>query len=147
MPKFILLSGHRTVTVAVDLVFQHLKLKTGIKAINWSAMYLFNFYECLSCEADDRFFIEFNLYPHETYDDESSLNVFKMSTKDFIKTIEDAFEAYIKDFDLKSSDLLEICKQDYVQVQPFVDPEVFRENYYKTWNYMQDEEEKEMMFD
>ena len=110
-------------------------------------MYMFNFYECLSCEADDRFSIEFTLYPHETYDDESSLNVFKMSTKDFIKTIDDAYEAYTKDFDLKSSDLLEICKQDYVQVQPYMDPEIFRENYYKSWNYIQDEEEKEMMFD
>ena len=59
-------------------------------------MYMFNFYECLNCDNDDKFFIDFTLYPHETYDDESYYNIFTMSTKDFIKTMEDAIDNYVE---------------------------------------------------
>ena len=117
MPKFIMLSGHYTMTSAVELFFKHNNLfQNKVMKINFSAMYMFNFYECLSCESDERFFIDFSLYPHTTVDDESSVHIFRMSTGDFIKIMNDAIDRYIEKFELKSNDLAEICAQDYVKV-------------------------------
>ena len=110
MPKFIMYSGHSTVISSVDVFFNHLNLKGDFRSVKSSAMYMFNFFECLSCEADERFVIELTLYPHETYDDESSQQIFRMSTADFIKTMEDAIDDYVEKFELTSSDLNEICE-------------------------------------
>ena len=50
------------------------------------------------------------MYPHESYDDDSSELIFRMSTGDFIETLDNAIDNYVEKFDLVSSDLDEICQ-------------------------------------
>ena len=115
MPKFILFSTHETLVSAVDSFFVHNNLKSSKKfRPNFSTMFMFNYFECLTCEANERHIIEFSLYPHAAYDDDTSELIFRMSTGDFIETIENAIDNYVEKFDLVSSDLDEICQQEYV---------------------------------
>ena len=103
--------ANQTNIFAIDRFFQVNKLWDDPKTVKPSEMHLFNFYECVSCSDDDskRFSIELTLYPHETFDDESYIQIFEMSTVDFIKVLEDAIESYVELYDFKTTDLEEIC--------------------------------------
>ena len=104
--------SNHTAILAIDQFLKHNKLWDHPKDCNPSEMHLFNFYGCVSCSDDDpeKYSIEFTLYPHETFDDESLIKVFQMSTVDFIKVLEDAISNHVEMFDLKTSNLEEICK-------------------------------------
>ena len=142
MPKFILYSAHAETIFPIMRDFSYFA-DFGAFHPNAASMFFVNFYECASCEGEDKFSAEVSFYPHEyDQDDKDQLQqVANLTLTGLSQWIEFTIAMYLQQYGLDTGDEAKLCEEDYEE-QYYWNPEEYRTMLYEKFDFNPEQKDK-----